>query len=165
MILLAHLRFAQPERERRGSDRMESGAILSVGGDQAGAQVMVLNLSSTGLRLYSQAKCPVGERLRLEIPGTRPVMAEVVWQDGDQFGCKFDEPLTRGEMSAFILRSPVYRGTTVLSDENTEIRLGKNAEEIARWVRNFEAEESGRTISGFRVNEDGDIVAIVTESP
>ena len=163
MILLAHMREAGSAADRRDHSRGQSGAILSIGGDSGGTPVIVLDLSRSGLRLHSAMPCPVDSHIRIEIPGQDPIGARVKWQNGLEFGCQFDAPLSKGAMSAFILRSPRFDGETVGAHEHTEIVLGQDAAEIGRWVSEFEAEGAGRRISGFRVDENQDVVAIITE--
>ena len=92
---------------RRGSERRElklraRGAAPSSGDT---ADVMVRNLSETGLLIETAAELRVGDQLEVDLPDTPRSAAKVVWAGKDLFGCAFDRPLSRSALSAAQLRS------------------------------------------------------------
>ena len=52
-------------------------------------RVLVTDLSSRGFRMQLDEEVKPGHLVSLEMEGLSPVNAFVVWQDGDQLGCKF----------------------------------------------------------------------------
>jgi len=73
----------------------------------AGGQVAtVRNLSENGLLLESTTPLPVGSTISLTFPEASVCTAEVVWQNGYLYGCRFHYPLSRSAVSAAVLRSP-----------------------------------------------------------
>ena len=92
---------------RRVSERRElklraRGAAPSSGDT---ADVVVRNLSATGLLIETAAEFSVGDQLEVDLPDTPRSAARVVWAGKDLFGCAFDRPLSRSALSAARLRS------------------------------------------------------------
>jgi hypothetical protein len=52
-------------------------------------RVIVSDLSTCGFRIELDARAKPGTVVMLEIGGLSPLDAYVVWQEGDQVGCKF----------------------------------------------------------------------------
>lgn len=74
--------------------------------------LLVLNLSETGLLVQSSASLKVGQPIEVDIPHAGQRSATVVWDNGQLFGCQFDEPITRAAVSAAQLQSIPARTTT-----------------------------------------------------
>jgi hypothetical protein len=53
------------------------------------------DLSIYGCRLTVDAQFKANERLWLRFADGKPIAATAVWFEGDQLGCRFDEPLDR----------------------------------------------------------------------
>jgi len=68
--------------------------------------VLIHNLSASGLLMETPAKLSLGGKLMVGLPEAGDVMATVVWQSDDLFGCRFDEPLSRAALGAAQLRNP-----------------------------------------------------------
>lgn len=80
-------------------------------------ELLVLNLSETGLLVQSSAALKVGQPIEVDIPHAGQRSATVVWDNGQLFGCQFDEPITRAAVSAAQLQSiPVRTKTDVGAD-------------------------------------------------
>lgn len=90
---------------RRGASRRK--LQLDVGGTTgsgAQAEVVILNISETGLLVRSSAALSIGERFEVSLPQAGRKTARVMWASGDLFGCQFDEPISRAAVSAAQLR-------------------------------------------------------------
>jgi hypothetical protein len=107
MSLLAHLEPSSSTSNRRSAARrtlrlQAAGATAS----EPGAQVVIHDLSLTGLLIETSAGLAAGERIDIEIPEAGPTEATVVWNSGRFFGCKFRRPIPPAALSSAILRSP-----------------------------------------------------------
>jgi hypothetical protein len=63
----------------------------------------LVDLSIYGCRLAVDAMFSAKDRLWLRFAGDKPVAATTVWFDGDQLGCRFDQPLDRSLFRALTL--------------------------------------------------------------
>jgi hypothetical protein len=78
----------------------------------SGAEVMIHDLSVTGLLIETSQDLIGGEVLQVEIPGHGPTLAKVIWQSDNFFGCAFENGIPASAVSAALLRSPA-----ILSDD------------------------------------------------
>jgi hypothetical protein len=69
------------------------------------SEVLILNVSKTGLLLETSGDLSEGETIELDFPEATGVRAVVKWSSGSLFGCKFQKPLTRAALSAALLRA------------------------------------------------------------
>jgi len=69
------------------------------------ANVLVHNISATGLLLESRAALAAGAMLEIELPLAGACRAQVVWSSGALYGCRFDAPVSSAVLSAAQLRS------------------------------------------------------------
>lgn len=104
MALKAHLEanstLLDERRDERRTLMLEtSGSLPS--GEQS--NVLVHNISGTGLLLETSLSLDSGEALVIDLPEAGKVGARVVWRSGILFGCQFDEPLSIGPLSAIQL--------------------------------------------------------------
>lgn len=106
MTVLAHI---QPKRapsvERSGARKklkLLTAATTARGGT---ANVLVLDISTSGILVQSDAPLEVGEAIEVQLPGTGARQAQVVWSGGNFFGCSFDRPISSATVSAALLRS------------------------------------------------------------
>jgi len=91
-------------REPRRTIRLDAlGATLS--GDDT--EVVVHNLSATGLLIETLAGLGVGERFAIDLPHSGATEASVIWHSGDLYGCRFVDPVSAATLSAAQLRSAV----------------------------------------------------------
>lgn len=99
--------------ERGGSNRRDfdrrilrlrvPGATMSEGS----VVVLVHDLSLTGLLIETSADLSVGSDFAIDLPETGLRSTRIMWNSGQYFGCQFHEPISRGGMSAALLRNPV----------------------------------------------------------
>jgi transcriptional regulator with XRE-family HTH domain len=69
--------------------------------------VLIHNVSATGLLLESPDQLAAGEKIEIDLPHTGATVATVIWTSGQLFGCQFEGPLTDAALSAAQLRSAV----------------------------------------------------------
>lgn len=71
------------------------------------AEVVIHNISASGLLLETATALGEGEHLDIELPEAGATRAEVVWASGMLYGCAFAEPIGQAALSAAQLRSLV----------------------------------------------------------
>lgn len=105
-MILARLE-PRESTERRGAPRrrlkLDSAVSIPSGGD---LEVIVHDLSATGLLIETGVDLRSGDELAVEIPGAGPTVATVMWVSGNYFGCEFKRPVPKAALSAAALRSP-----------------------------------------------------------
>lgn len=70
-------------------------------------EVLIHDISPTGLLLETSAKLRAFDRLDVELPEAGSRQAVVVWTSGRYFGCQFAQPLSKAAVSAALLLSPI----------------------------------------------------------
>ena len=106
---MASLAYIEPRdriRNRRSSARRKlklevKGAVTN----GSSAEVMVHELSLTGLLVETLAELTCGEELDVCLPQTGRTRAKVIWSSGQYFGCQFKLPISSAALSAAMLRS------------------------------------------------------------
>ncbi len=93
-------------REPRRTLRLEARGALASGD---AADVLVHNVSATGLLLECKVALASGARIGIDLPHAGETPAEVVWTSGELVGCRFDTPISAAALSAVQLRSAVER--------------------------------------------------------
>ncbi len=68
--------------------------------------VLILDVSTTGLLLETAGELGKGETIELDIPEAFGVRAVVKWSSGQLFGCEFKDPISIAAVSAVLLRAP-----------------------------------------------------------
>ncbi len=106
MVISAHFEpqdagTATPRPQRRRLQLKVSGALPS--GDAA--DVLIHNVSATGLLLETETTLSEGERIDIDLPEIGPTPATIVWADEKFHGGHFDSPLSVAVLSALELRS------------------------------------------------------------
>lgn len=74
--------------------------------DGSALQGRILDLSETGFLFEGAVGTPVGDHLVVNLPEIGPVDAVVAWRSGEQTGCRFVTPVSKGMVSAAQLRAP-----------------------------------------------------------
>lgn len=106
MAVAAQFDIMPAGENQRGSARRQI-RLHARGGPVAGeaSDVLIHNLSTTGLLLESTASLSVGDEIVVDLPEAAKSVATVVWASGEYFGCAFDRPLSAAAASAAQLRS------------------------------------------------------------
>lgn len=91
----------QPRARRR---RLLFEAPVALESGQA-TQVLVHNVSETGLLLETRHELEIGDAIDLSLPEAGTARARVVWASGTLYGCAFEAPLSAAMLSAAQLRS------------------------------------------------------------
>ncbi|RST29432.1 PilZ domain-containing protein [Sphingomonas ginkgonis] len=92
---------------RRTAERrpLRLGSVLS--DDET--EILIRDLSPTGLLIETARELTIGETLVVDIPERGPSEARVVWSSGRFFGCEFRQSITSAAISAAVLQSPFER--------------------------------------------------------
>ena len=92
-------------RNRRSAPRrqLRLDATLPETGDEA----VIHDLSTTGILIETKGDLATFEQLQLELPEAGMVVATVLWNSGQYYGCEFHKPISRAAISAALLRNPV----------------------------------------------------------
>ena len=127
------LHQATLEDERRSEGRRK--LLLSTAATQAGRSraVEILDLSAKGLLISTLAELDVGEPLAVILADGIAHSATIAWSSDTLFGCKFERPLTRAELSASLLLADPPRGGAlpqtdagkVTSEATSQVTLGQ----------------------------------------
>jgi transcriptional regulator with XRE-family HTH domain len=72
-----------------------------------GTEVIVHNLSVSGVLIETAADLMMGQDITIALPEAGDVVASVVWQSERLYGCRFRQPLPRAALSAARLRNPL----------------------------------------------------------
>lgn len=91
--------------DRRAAARRKLALDSLVTPPNPGAKVIVLDLSEAGLMLHAQDDLAVGEVFEVALPGAEAIEARVVWKRTTLYGCKFLSPVSRGMISAIVLKA------------------------------------------------------------
>lgn len=80
-------------------------------------QVLVHNISATGLLLESDIELALGDRIEVSLPHAGATWARVIWTSTRIYGCQFDAPISPATLSAAQLRSVVGTDPGALPDQ------------------------------------------------
>ncbi|MDC8755347.1 helix-turn-helix domain-containing protein [Erythrobacter sp. sf7] len=105
MAIRAHLdqsvaRESQRSAHRR-SLRLETSGALPGSGE---SNVVIHNISATGLLIETGLEVAVGEELAIDLPAAGQVFARIIWRSDRLYGCAFSQPLNAGALAAAQLK-------------------------------------------------------------
>ncbi len=95
--------FEDANRRASPRRRLRLGSTLT----GAGHEVVIHDLSSTGVLLQTSAELGAFDNFEIELPEVGATHAYVVWTSSDFFGCEFAKPIPRSALSAAQLRNPI----------------------------------------------------------
>jgi transcriptional regulator with XRE-family HTH domain len=106
MSIEAHLEQRRRAVESRvGPRRKLHLTAPGASGSGTALNVVVHDLSETGLLLQTSGQLSVGERIEVVLPHAGPTEANVVWASNEFFGCRFEKRISRATLSAAQLLS------------------------------------------------------------
>ena len=135
-------------RTRRGAVR-RSVTLRGRGASTEGqaTEVLIQNLSESGLLFESPTSLAVGQRIVIELPDIERISATVVWASHKLLGCAFDHRLPRAAVSAAELRSPPKRMSEALEKE-TRTRIVRGDQKFGARLRDLR-KRSGLSLVEF----------------
>jgi hypothetical protein len=104
--------------QRSGTRRKLSLEASGFTGGDSSTQVLIHDLSQTGILIQTEAQLSAGEAIQVALPYGGAWDARVVWASDALFGCEFEQPLPKAAISAALLKAPaVGPGPEVQADE------------------------------------------------
>jgi len=114
---------AYMERKARADGRRSSARRklrLQLQGTKASGvevDVLVHNISATGMLLESQVELEIGDGIEIGLPHAGATWAKIIWASGALYGCQFDPPISLATLSAAQLRSVVGPDVVAAPDQ------------------------------------------------
>jgi hypothetical protein len=102
--LLAEFSSDPQISEKRSTARRQLHFESMLTASRPQSKVVVLNLSEAGLMLNSPDELAVGETFEVTLPEAGSVEARVVWRRFSLYGCEFLSPVSKGMISAVLLK-------------------------------------------------------------
>jgi hypothetical protein len=82
------------QTEARRAERRSTRAASTIRTDTSGPiDVVVLDVSATGVRIVTAAELEIGQEISLGLAGAGVTRAFVARRDGEQYGCTFEAPI------------------------------------------------------------------------
>jgi hypothetical protein len=105
--------------EARAAERRPAMAPSTLRASGAApVDVMVIDVSATGVRISTAAQLEVGQEISIGLAGAGSSRAFVAWKRDDQYGCRFERPLEAdGAAKAFSRSEVVHLGRMVSAVE------------------------------------------------
>ena len=118
MAISAYMeRNARPGGERRSTRHKIRLPLHGTKGSGVEVDVLVHNISSTGLLLESKVELAIGDGIEIGLPNAGASWAKVIWASGPIYGCQFDTPISPATLSAAQLRGAVGLDVAAMSDQ------------------------------------------------
>jgi hypothetical protein len=108
------------DANRRASPRRKLKLGSTLNG--VGHDVVIHDLSSTGVLLQTTARLGAFDDFEVDLPEVGPTHAYVVWNSGDYFGCEFARAIPRAALSAAQLRNPISEPVRKAATEKAPAR-------------------------------------------
>lgn len=106
--LLAGIWADPAVEDYRGAKRRTlSLALPASSASQPEASVVIRDLSELGFMIETTARLAVGETFEIDLPQAGLTEARVIWNRESYFGCKFLSRVSKGAVSAALLRTPI----------------------------------------------------------
>lgn len=106
MAIFGYFLPSAPDADRRHDSRRKL-SLLARGAhhDGTGLDVLIHNISGTGMLFESDITLAAGDRIEIELPHAGDITAIVIWASGRHFGCQFEGPVSPATLSAVELKS------------------------------------------------------------
>jgi hypothetical protein len=143
MAVAARLEIlAADDRRSQKRRRLHLEAALATSSDE----VMIHDISATGVLLETDAELEPFESLQFDLPEIGATQAVVIWSSGRYFGCEFTTPISKAAISASLLRAAVEPAPVA---EPEVLELG-DTDEI-HGERGLSFATKGRVIVGLSI--------------
>ena len=117
----------ESDNRRYASRRaLRLGATLT----DRGVEVLIHDLSPTGLLIETGQPLTKGETLFVDLPERGPTAASVAWSSGRFYGCAFELSIPAAVVSAALLRSPAVTPASACDGALDITRLHALAAEV-----------------------------------
>ena len=113
--------------------RLETQGVSAAHG---ATEVLVHNISASGLLLESRLSLAPNEEIAINLPHAGVTAAKVIWASGDLYGCEFDVALSAGALSpveAFGVRLKQLRKAKGMTQGQMAAQLGVSMPAICAW--------------------------------
>ncbi len=100
--------------QRRATDAPST--MRTDGGEPV--DVVVLDLSRSGIRIMTDADLSVGQEISIGLAGAGVTRAYVTWARDGEYGCAFERPIAPEDEAAAFSRAPVKRLGRTLVERN-----------------------------------------------
>lgn len=107
--LWAQISDLDTDTNRRGANRRTLRLVAQAARSQTTNEVLILDLSTTGLMLETIAELTVDDAIAVELPQAGPIAARVIWKRDAYYGCEFLSAAPVAAVSAALLRSAPKR--------------------------------------------------------
>jgi hypothetical protein len=108
--LLAEFSQELQNVERRGAVRRKLAIESVLTASRPPSKIVVFDLSEAGLMLHCHEDLAIGETFEVMLPEAGVVEARVMWKRATLHGCAFLTPVSRGTISAVLLKAQGDRG-------------------------------------------------------
>jgi hypothetical protein len=143
--LVAQLSSGDRATDQRGTMRRALKLHVASADQDRGSKVLIHNISEGGMLIETSARLAVGDVLQVHLPHAGSTDARVIRSQGQFFGCRFTSRISRGTVSAALLRAPA-------GDEIASASLAS----APAWAREVAEEEAAS-----RAGDGENVVAIV----
>lgn len=141
MTIPAYIEQPTQSNARRQERRQKLHLVVDgATAQEAALDVMIHDLSTSGLLLESSRPLSTGEKIQISLPHAGVRSAKIVWAQGNYFGCEFDRPVPKASVSAAQLLS-----VPQLTEEQSEEAVDQSA------LR--ESREAAETSLGSRLRQ------------
>lgn len=113
MAIPAHLEEQDQVGEARQPRRKLYLEALGASASGGMTDVLVHNISATGLLMECKTSLSVDEAIEIELPQVGLTRSRIIWASGELYGCEFDTPISPATLSAAQLRSAVGPGVEI----------------------------------------------------
>lgn len=118
MAISAYMeREAQPGGKRHSTRHKLRLSLQGAKASGVDVDVLVHNISRTGLLLESQVDLAVGDSIEIGLPHAGASGAKVIWASGPIYGCQFEAPISLATLSAAQLRGAVEPEVAAMPDQ------------------------------------------------
>lgn len=98
------------QREARRAERRRTQAASTMRTDGSGpVDVVVLDLSQTGIRILTGARLAQGQEISIGLAGAGVTRAYVTWAADGQYGCAFERPIASEDAARAFVPAEVVR--------------------------------------------------------